>query len=169
MSTSEKSSASLSRWVIYSLVFLVLLILQNTISLHISNVWLIIPAVVALSFSDESDTGLILGGIFGMLWDITSGKILGYNALFLIITAVACQLILKNMVRVRWTTNLLVTLAAVMIYQLLTYLIFFVFWGNPGNWYTFLLALLYAFISSIIAALLLFPLFGFLRRKSDAN
>lgn len=167
MSANEKSSASLARWVIYSLVLLVLLVLQNTIALHISNVWLIIPAVIAMTLNDESDIGLILGGIFGALWDITSGRILGYNALFLIITAVACQLIVHNMVRVRWGTNLLVTGAAVTAYQLLTYLVFFVIWGNPGSWYTFIVALFYSLLSSAVAALLLFPLFHFLRKKSD--
>ena len=106
---------------------LLLLVLQNTLALHISNICLILPAVIILALNDESDACIILGGVFGLLWDITAGSIFGYNALLMILFAVTAQIIANNLIRVKLTTNLLTVLSFMAVYQLLTYLIFFLF------------------------------------------
>ena len=156
MSNNQKKPASFAKWVIYSFIMLVLLVLQNTLALHISNICLILPAVIILALNDESDTCIILGGIFGLLWDITSGYIFGYNALLMIIFAFSAQMVSSNLIRVKLSTNLLTVLSYTAVYQLLTYLIFFLFWNRGGAWYMIFIALFRSLLSSAITSTALF-------------
>ena len=75
MNVNAKLKASFAKWAIYSFLLLIMLVLQNTLSLHISNICLVLPAVVVISLNDDTDVGLVLGGVFGMLWDVTSGTL----------------------------------------------------------------------------------------------
>lgn len=156
MSHNSTRSALFSKWVIYSFLMLFLLVLQNTLALHISNICLILPAVIILALNDESDACIILGGVFGLLWDITSGSVFGYNALLMILFAFAAQIIANNLIRVKLLTNLLTVLSFAAVYQLLTYMIFFLFWGKGGAWYTIFTALFRTAVSSAITSTLLF-------------
>jgi len=137
-------------------MMLLLLVLQNTLALHISNICLILPAVIILALNDESDACIILGGVFGLLWDITAGSIFGYNALLMILFAVTAQIIANNLIRVKLTTNLLTVLSFTAVYQLLTYLIFFLFWGKGGAWHMIFIALFRALLSAAVTSTVLF-------------
>ena len=156
MSNNQKKPASFAKWVVYSFVMLVLLVLQNTLALHISNIGLILPAVIILALNDESDVCIILGGIFGLLWDITSGYIFGYNALLMILFAFSAQMVASNLIRVKLSTNLLTVLSYMAVYQILTYLIFFLFWNKGGAWYMIFVSLFRSLLSSAITSSILF-------------
>lgn len=156
MSHNPTRSASFSKWVIYSFLMLFLLVLQNTLALHISNICLVLPAVIILALNDESDACIILGGVFGLLWDITAGSIFGYNALLMIIFAFVAQIIANNLIRVKLLTNMLTVLAFAAVYQIITYLVFFIFWNQGGAWYMIFIALFRTAVSSAINGTILF-------------
>lgn len=165
MNNNSRFKASFAKWVIYSIALLLLLIMQNTFALHISNVCLILPAVIVISLNDDSNTGLILGGIFGLLWDITSGTLFGYNALLMLIFAFTAQIIAANLIRVKWITNMLTAVVFAALYQIITYFFFFVIWGNGGAWYTIFLALLRSSVSAAIAGTVMLFIFRLLSRN----
>lgn len=152
MNNNTRFKASFAKWVVYSVALLLLLVMQNTLALHVSNICLILPAIIVISLNDDSDTGLILGGVFGLLWDITAGTLFGYNALLMIIFAFAAQIVAANLIRVKLVTNMLTAVVFAAIYQIITYFFFFVIWGDGGAWYTIFLALLRSSISAAISA-----------------
>ena len=168
MNNNIKQKIPFVKWATYSFLLLLMLILQNTLSLHIKNVCLVLPAIIVISLNDDSDIGLILGGAFGLLWDVTSGTVFGYNALLMLVFAFAAQIVAANLIRVKWLTNLLTVLSFTAVYQLLTYFFFFLVWGNGGSFLTLLRALLRAGLSAAITGTLLFMLLRPLIRRINS-
>lgn len=156
---NNKSKASFTKWTVYSFLLLLMLVLQNTLSLHIGNICLVLPAVIVISLNDDSDVGLVLGGVFGLLWDVTSGTLFGYNSLMLLLFAFAAQIVAANLIRVKWLTNLAAVAAFAAIYQLITYFFFFLIWGNGGAWYTVFRAMFRGSLSAAIAGTVFFIIF----------
>ncbi|MBR5942264.1 MAG: rod shape-determining protein MreD, partial [Clostridia bacterium] len=157
-----------AKWAIYSFLLLLMLVLQNTISLHMKYICLVLPAVVVISLNDDTDVGLVLGGIFGLLWDVTSGTIFGYNALMMLIFAFAAQIVASNLIRVKWITNLVTVAAFAAVYQVITYFFFFLVWGNGGAWHTVFRAIFRAGLSSAITGTLLFGVYRLISKKLDS-
>lgn len=168
MNGNTKLKASFAKWAIYSFLLLLMLVLQNTLSLHISNICLVLPAVVVISLNDDSDVGLVLGGVFGMLWDVTSGTLFGYNALMMLIFAFASQIVAANLIHVKWLTNLIAVAVFAAVYQVITYLFFFLIWGNGGAWYTIFLAIFRGGLSAAITGTLIFLIFRLIGRKLNS-
>ena len=168
MNGNTKSKISFAKWAIYSFLLLLMLVLQNTLSLHISNVCLVLPAVVVISLNDDTDVGLVLGGVFGLLWDVTSGTLFGYNALMMLIFAFAAQIVAANLIRVKWLTNLVTVAAFAAVYQIITYFFFFLIWNNGGAWYTVFRAIFRGGLSAAITGTLLFIVYRLISRKLDA-
>ena len=165
MNTNSKARGSFAKWTVYSFLLLLMLVLQNTLSLHISNICLVLPAVVVISLNDDSDVGLVLGGIFGMLWYVTSGTLFGYNALLMLLFAFAAQIVAANLIRVKWLTNLVTVAAFAAVYQIITYFFFFLIWNNGGAWYTVFLAILRGGLSAAISGTAFFIIFRPISRK----
>lgn len=168
MNNNSKTKTSLAKWTVYSFLLLLMLVLQNTLSLHISNICLVLPAVIVISLNDDSDVGLVLGGVFGMLWDVTSGTLFGYNALMMLIFAFAAQIVAANLIRVKWLTNLVIAAAFAALYQLITYFVFFLIWNNGGAWYTVFLAILRGSLSAAITGTIFFIIFRPISRKINS-
>ncbi|MBO4933973.1 MAG: rod shape-determining protein MreD [Clostridia bacterium] len=168
MNNNTKPKASFAKWTVYSFLLLLMLVLQNTLSLHIENICLVLPAVIVISLNDDSDVGLVLGGVFGLLWDVTSGRLFGYNALLMLLFAFAAQIVAANLIRVKWLTNLVTVAAFAAIYQLITYLFFFLIWGNGGAWYTIFRAIFRGGLSAAIAGTVFFIIFRPICRKINS-
>ena len=164
MNVNTKLKASIAKWAIYSFLLLLMLVLQNTLSLHISNICLVLPAIVVISLNDDTDVGLVLGGVFGMLWDVTSGTLFGYNALMMLIFAFAAQIVAANLIHVKWLTNLITVAAFAAVYQIITYFFFFLIWGNGGAWYTIFRAIFRGGLSAAITGTIIFFIFRLIRR-----
>lgn len=168
MNNNTKSKASFTKWAVYSFLLLLMLVLQNTLSLHIENICLVLPAVIVISLNDDSDVGLVLGGVFGMLWDVTSGRLFGYNALLMLLFTFAAQIVAANLIRVKWLTNLITVAAFAAVYQLITYIFFFLIWGNGGAWYTIFRAIFYCCLSASITGTIFFIIFRPISRKINS-
>jgi len=168
VNVNAKLKASFAKWAIYSFLLLIMLVLQNTLSLHISNICLVLPAVVVISLNDDTDVGLVLGGVFGMLWDVTSGTLFGYNALMMLLFAFAAQIVAANLIRVKWLTNLITVAAFAAVYQVITYLFFFLIWGDGGAWYTIFRAIFRGSLSAAITGSLIFMIFRLISRKLNS-
>ena len=168
MNNNSKTKTSFAKWTVYSFLLLLMLVLQNTLSLHISYICLVLPAVIVISLNDDSDVGLVLGGVFGMLWDVTSGTLFGYNALMMLIFAFAAQIVAANLIRVKWLTNLVTVAAFAAVYQLITYFIFFLIWNNGGAWYTVFLAILRGSFSAAVTGTVFYIIFRPINRKINS-
>ncbi len=168
MNSNSKSKIPFAKWAIYSFLLLLMLVLQNTLSLHLTNICLVLPAVVVISLNDDTDVGLVLGGVFGLLWDVTSGTLFGYNALMMLLFAFAAQIVAANLIRVKWLTNLITVAAFAAVYQLITYVFFFLIWGNGGAWYTIFRAIFRAGLSAAICGTLIFIIYRLISRRLDA-
>ena len=168
MNSNNKPKIPFAKWAIYSFLLLLMLVLQNTISLHMKYICLVLPAVVVISLNDDTDVGLVLGGIFGLLWDVTSGTIFGYNALMMLLFAFAAQIVASNLIRIKWVTNLVTVAAFAAVYQVITYFFFFLVWGNGGAWYTVFRAVFRAALSSAITGTLLFGIYRLISKRLDS-
>jgi len=159
------SKVTFAKWTAYSIAMLVLLVAQNTLSLKINNICLLLPAIVIIAMNDDNEIALVLGGVFGLLWDMTTGNLLGYNALILILFAITVSFIAQYMLRVGWLSNLIVILCFAAVYEILIYLFFFVLRGNYGLWYTLIIHLLRGAFSALVNGFLIMLLFNLLRKK----
>lgn len=168
MNNNTKAKIPFAKWAIYSFLLLFTLVLQNTLSLHIKNICLVLPAVVVISLNDDTDVGLVLGCVFGLLWDVTSGTLFGYNALLMLIFAFAAQIVAANLIRVKWQTNLLTVAAFAAVYQVITYFFFFLVWGNGGAWHTIFRAIFHGGLSAAITGTLIFIIYRLINRKLNS-
>ncbi|MFZ2539986.1 MAG: rod shape-determining protein MreD, partial [Oscillospiraceae bacterium] len=84
------------KWAIYSLLLLLLYTLQTTP--HLFKLFgvkpvLILPLVVCISMYESVMSSAIFAMIAGLLWDISSDKLFGFNAIILLCCSVLISLV----------------------------------------------------------------------------
>lgn len=123
------------KWTLYYLILVLLLALQTTPSfLSIAGIKpvLLVPFVVSVCMFEEIVPSAVFSMVAGLLWDVTSQKLLGFNALILL-----CLGMFVSMICIHYLHTKLINAAAfcavVMLVQgLLDYLFHFGVWGVEG-------------------------------------
>ena len=114
------------KWTAYGLWLLLVCVLQNTPRL-IPPVFgarplLVVPLVVCIAMYTGLVGGAAAGVAAGLLWDMYSTRLLGFNALLLLIIGCACGLLVRLLIRNNLLSALLFSAAALIIQGLADWL-----------------------------------------------
>ncbi|MEG0692589.1 MAG: rod shape-determining protein MreD [Oscillospiraceae bacterium] len=151
------------KWAIYYLLLLFFYTLQTTPELfQIFGVKpvLILPLVVCISMYEGVMPSAIVAMIAGLLWDISSDKLFGFNAIILLSCSVLISLVCIYYLR----TKLVNSIGFCCITALLQGLLDFVFYYAIWNYSNVSVILLHDILPTIVYTVLLTPIFYYLIR-----
>lgn len=112
----QRLSSRYLKWTAYGVVILLSTILQSLPRLFPSvggsHPILVIPVVVCIAMFEGPIGGAAAGIAGGILWDLFSDRLLGFNALLLLFICCACGLMAQLLIRNNLLSSLLMTAAA---------------------------------------------------------
>lgn len=115
------------RWTLYVLLLALCFVLQCT-GRHLNPLY-VIPAAVCISMSEGVLTAAGVGMVTGLMIDISCGKLLGLNALFLVCGCVCTALLFMHLLRHNIINVLIVTLLLAAMQGGLDYLFYYYMWN----------------------------------------
>jgi rod shape-determining protein MreD len=122
------------KWITYTIAFIFIFIFQSTPNIlpKIFGIGplLLIPAVICVAMFEGESAGAIFGVIAGLLWDSQSGRLFGFNCLFLMLFGLAVGLLIQFLFRNTVVSTLLFTLVATIMLELLTWYFFYSLYGD---------------------------------------
>lgn len=101
----------------------------------------------------------------GALWDVASGKALGFSSILLLIICTSISLLILYLVKQNLINCILLTTGGLLFYDLVYYLFYFLIWGKPGVWVPLLFHLLPTFVYTIAITPLFYFAVHFLIKK----
>lgn len=151
------------KWALYVLLSLTLFVLQTTKGFWAFTPVLLIPLAIAVSMF-EHDLKLvcaIFGGWCGLLCDIASDRLFGFDAILLTILCVAASLLITHLARPYLLNMAWMTLVSVSFVMLVDYFFYYMIWDVDG-----ILIVFYSYtIPVIVSTTLLCPVLFWLVRK----
>lgn len=117
------------RRLLFVVIIVLVNLLQNTREAFFEpfgvRAFLLIPLVVSIGMFERSYAGALLGILAGALWDSVSVYWDGYNALFMMLIAVSCGMLISVLMRNHLVTAMILSTAACLMYSV-SYVLFFV-------------------------------------------
>lgn len=125
------------KWCSYYFVLIILYALQTTPRLFqvfgIKPVF-ILAFAVAISMFEEVMPSAIFCVVTGLLWDISSDKLLGFNAIIFLICGVLISLICIYYLHTKIANAVLFCSAVALIQGLLDYLLYYAAWNHSHSY-----------------------------------
>ncbi len=115
------------QWTVFSLLILGAFLLATSGSFL--KPMLLIPLALCISSHTGEIQATAVGMISGLLMDITCGKLLGYNAIWMVVSCVAVSLLYTYILRQKLLNILILTAACVLVQGYLDYLFYYAIWG----------------------------------------
>jgi len=98
---------------------------------------LLIPFVVCVGMFEHETSGAFFGLAAGILWDVVSPRLPGFNAILLMVIGCACGLCVSYLMKNSLISSVYLCFASLLAYQLLDWLCNYCFFGRPGAGYAF--------------------------------
>lgn len=152
----------------YVLLLLLLYVLQTTPRLFsIADVKpnLLIPAAVCISMYEGEFTGGILGALAGLLCDLGSFTIFGFNGILVLAGCVAVGLLTIYLMQLKIVNALLLGGGVLLVRGLVEYFFYFQMWGYEGAWRVLVFSTLPTVAYSTAAIV---PMYFLVRRLKNA-
>lgn len=152
------------KWCLYYLILLIVYSWQTTPNLfEIFNIKpiLILPLIVAISMNERVVESAGIGMIAGFLWDISSDKLFGFNAIILFTIATTISLICIYYLQNKCINFLFFCIIALFIQGGLDYFFYYKIWdyANPELVFNNII------FPTIIYTIIISPIFFILIRK----
>lgn len=128
----RKQTKNILKWTVYIVTLLVLFILQTTPGLFQifgTRPILVLPFAVCLSMFETEKTAAVLGALAGGLWDISSGKLLGFSLILIMLCCVFCSLLVMYLAKLNIVNALFLCAATIVIYMLFNFVFYYAMWG----------------------------------------
>lgn len=164
MSELSQRKKEILKWTIYTLLFFVAFIFQTTVDLfRVFGVKpiLILPIIMFIAMFEGEWAGSLFGVIGGLFWDVVTDKLLGFNAIILLLLTVTVALLCMYLLRVNFWNSMLVILVAGLLQGLFDFLFSYVIWGHEFTYLILLYKILPTAVYTVLASV---PIF-FLMRK----
>ncbi len=114
---------------------------------------LLIPTALCIASYAREHTAVAAGIICGFLLDIVCGKLLGFNALILMVMCLGMSLLYKHFLMHRWYAFMLLAAAGIFIQGVLDYFFFYAIWDHSNVEYIYFHHILPCCIYTLISAL----------------
>lgn len=121
----QRLSSRYLKWTAYGLVILLTAILQSLPHflpvLGSARPTLMVPVTVCIAMFEGPIGGAAAGVFGGVLWDLFSDRLLGFNALILLIICCICGLMSQLFIRNNLISSMLMTAAALFVQGLINW------------------------------------------------
>ena len=163
--TPRQKRRNFIKWLLYSLVLLLLyVVMRGGFFSHWQPV-LIIPLAVAVAMN-ESELSVSIFALFcGYLIDIACGFIFGFSVVWLMPVCVAASLLVKNLIRRTLLNFIAITVVAVFLQFSMDYLFNIAIWSIPGGEIILTTLILPTAISTVILSPSMYYLVKLLNKK----
>ncbi|MEG1996288.1 MAG: hypothetical protein RR036_02125 [Oscillospiraceae bacterium] len=145
------------KWFIYVLLLLILYALQTTPNLFVifgAKPILIVALVVCVAMYEKPFSAAMFGMLGGLFWDISSDKLLGFNAIILLCCCTGISLFCTYLIRTKLVNSLAFCAITLTVQGALDFLFYYIIWKYPGIH----LILLHQIIPNAIYTILIAPL-----------
>lgn len=161
---SREKIAPIQKWVSYYLILLIVYSWQTTPNLFEffeRKPVLIVPLVVAISMHEKVIESAILGMFAGFLWDISSDKLFGFNAIIIITLATTFSLICIYYLQTKLFNFIGFTAIAMLVQGGLDYFFYYKIWNYENSNLIFTNHILPTAIYTVVIS----PIFFYFIRK----
>lgn len=156
------------KWVVYSLLLVLFYALQTTPGLFqifgVKPVWIVALAVSVAMFENVLPSAFF-AMTAGLLWDISSGKLFGFNGMVLLICGMFISLLCIYYLHSKLVNSLLFAACAALLQGLLDYLFYYALWGYDGAWISLVQNILPTALYTVAATAPVFLLIRWLSRR----
>ncbi len=160
----KQAHKNVIKWIIYVVLLLLFYTLQTTPGLfQIMGVKpvLIVPFALCIAIFEGEWAGAFIGILTGLLWDVSSDRLFGYNGLIMMIACATVALLIMYLMRANWLNAALLCGGVMLAQQMLDFLFYYAMWGYAGV----LQILLQVTLPTVVYTTLLSPLMFLLVRK----
>ncbi len=161
LSSKRKRKFAIIRWIIFSLIIWFVFIFTTTGTFIKPNI--LIPLALCISMREDALVSAILGIICGLLSDIAFGKIIGYNAIFLLIGCVCTSLLFTHLLRETLINIAVVNILYSAAHFFLDYFFYYIIWEYEHNRIILKEYILPEFILTIASLFLIHPIIKLIR------
>lgn len=131
----QKRLAPFFKWGVYSLVLFLFYILQTMPGLF--SLWgvkpvLLLSFVICVSMFEDVLPSSIFGTVAGLLWDISSDKLFGFNGLIFLLISMGVSLVCIYYLRSKLLNSLMFVAGAAIFQGLTDYVFYYAIWDYSG-------------------------------------
>lgn len=162
-----------ARWACYTLLLVLCYMLQSNRVLFelggIRPLWL--PAAcLVLSVWEDAFPSAVYGMFAGLLWDLSSNRLAGFFAGFLLICCFACSSVTQLLLRRTVFNTCALSLCCLLLVTGLDFLFSYVLFGLPQRGMYYVGTLIPTVVYTVLVCAVLYPLFRFISRigRSEA-
>lgn len=164
MKQLSQRKKDLIKWALYALILFFAFILQTTprfLELFGVKPVLILPVMLFIAMFEGEWAGGVFGVVGGLFWDTAADRLLGFNAILMLIICVITGLLVMYLIRANIWNSLLVVLSASLLQGVIDYFFYYLIWDYDFSY----LVLLKRILPTTLYTTLISPLFFFLIRK----
>ena len=152
------------KWLLYIFSLFLAFILQTTVGFFqvfgVKPIF-ILPVMVYISMFEGELAGAVIGIVGGLFWDTAADKLLGFNAIIMMVICVSAALLVMYLVRVNVWNALLFVFAGALLQGLIDFFFYYLIWDYDYSY----LILLKKILPTVLYTTLISPLFFFIIRK----
>ena len=149
------------KWTLYVAVLLLAFTLQQTKGalpvIAGARPVLLIPFAICVAMYEGDTYGGAFGLITGLLWDFSANRVLGFNAVLLMLAGVACGIIITYLMQNNIFSSLILCGGAVFLLELFDWFFYYLLWGYDKP----LLVFFQAYIPTMMYSMLFVPVFHY--------
>ena len=156
------------KWCVYALLLLLFYTLQTTPGLfqiaHAKPV-LIAALAVCVAMYENVIPAACFSMAAGFLWDISSDKLFGFNALIFLVCGMFISLICIYYLHTKLVNALLFCLVAMLLQSGMDYLFYYAMWGYSSAWLAYVGRILPTLAYTVVATIPIFFLVRSVERR----
>lgn len=145
------------KWSVYALAILILTVIQLQTAFYPRIMdctpLFAIPAVLAIAMFENETAAGIYGIFAGLIWDSGTGRVFGFNALFLMCFAIAAALLFEYLLKNTPLSALLFTAIFTAVHEIITWFFFYFMTGDKDFVFAFLHIILPTTVLTLIFTL----------------
>ncbi|CDZ23390.1 putative membrane protein [[Clostridium] cellulosi] len=162
------------KWCVYALAILILTVIQMQAAFYPRIMdctpLFAIPAVLAIAMFENETAAGIYGIFAGLIWDSGTGRVFGFNALFLMCFAIAASLLFEYLLNNTPLSAMLLTAIITIIHEIITWFFFYFMTGDRDFLFAFLHIILPTTALTLIFTLPIYYGVRFINQKiSDSD
>lgn len=156
------------KWITYYLLLVILYSLQTTprlFELYGIKPVLVVPLVVCVCMFEPIMPSMVFSVFAGLLWDISSDKLFGFNAIIFIVCGVLISLLCIFYLHTKLMNSLLFCTVTMIVQGLLSYTFYFAVWGHENAYIVLLSSILPTIVYTALSVIPIYFLVRYLSNK----
>lgn len=163
--TRREIYKSIAKWVLFSLVLLVLYTIEVTMPFASWQPYLTLTTAVAVSFFSEELSGVVFAAFAGIMHDLAMGSLFGFTSIWLMPCCLFVTLLVVNLIHRNILNFLWMNLTAVILVQSAELLFKYIIWRNPDIDVVLINYVLPALIATVILSAPLYLIIRQINKK----